>query len=70
MSFILLSLAMIFITRLFSTSAFLVPTLYNQSETSDLSLNDVRVKFAEHVKYLGILRHASLKDDNDMQRPV
>jgi len=33
-------------------------------------LNDAWVQFSDKVKFLGVLLHASLKDDDDIQRQV
>jgi len=43
-------------------------TKYKKYATPDIALNGVRVKFAKLVRYLGVLVHAVLKQDNDIQR--
>ena len=44
--------------------------VYKQPVPSNVFLNGVRVQFLNQVKYLGVWIYASLKDDDDIQRPV
>ena len=46
------------------------PKKYKQPAPSNVFLNRVRVQFLDQVKYLGVWINASLKDDDDIQRPV
>jgi len=46
------------------------PKRYKQSAPSNVFLNVVRVKFSDHVKYLGVWLNASLKDNDDIQKQV
>jgi len=45
-----------------------LPKHHKQHAPSDGFLNSVRLQFFDQVKYLAVLMHASLKDDDDVQR--
>jgi len=46
------------------------PQYYKQPVPSNIFLNGVRIQFCDQVKYLGVLIHVPLKDDDDIQRQM
>ena len=51
-------------------SVLFCPKKDKQPATTNVFLNGVRVQFLNQVKYFGVWINASLRDDDDIQRPV